>query len=417
MERVEVCEPGGKTDIMNKSLKSKIAYCVFYLGVFIEVMLVLIDKSAYTNPIEGQVFRLTFLLFLLKVCLTKYFLKEYLLAGFFLFVGAISYVITGRNEIVRVVVFLMACKEIDMLKCLKFVFWITLSGCLVIMTLASFRIFGTLSLTMDYGRGSTETRFVLGMGHPNALQCMVCVLTMLGLYLYHDKWKWYYYLLAVGINVFFFILTDSKTGFLVAVCAIFLNFLISKIRNNKLVTLFMVGNIGIYVGSIFISIISAKDAMCLWRHFMQGEYSPKIRFYVFLDKVLTGRISTLVGTTNYEGVMETWSLFSAPEKNYYFDMGWVRLFYWYGIIPASLAVVALTGFVICFARKKKLYELVFISMFALYTVVEAHFISVYIARNYLLFIIGMYWWQSEFMWGKTLQLKRNQKMYKLKEEL
>lgn len=417
MERVEVCEPGGKTDIMNKSLKSKIAYCVFYLGVFIEVMLVLIDKSAYTNPIEGQIFRLTFLLFLLKVCLTKYFLKEYLLAGFFLFVGAISYVITGRNEIVRVVVFLMACKEIDMLKCLKFVFWITLSGCLVIMTLASFRIFGTLSLTMDYGRGSTETRFVLGMGHPNALQCMVCVLTMLGLYLYHDKWKWYYYLLAVGINVFFFVLTDSKTGFLVAVCAIFLNFLISKIRNNKLVTLFMVGNIGIYVGSIFISIISAKDAMCLWRHFMQGEYSPKIRFYVFLDKVLTGRISTLVGTTNYEGVMETWSLFSAPEKNYYFDMGWVRLFYWYGIIPASLAVVALTGFVICFARKKKLCELVFISMFALYTVVEAHFISVYIARNYLLFIIGMYWWQSEFMWGKTLQLKRNQKMYKLKEEL
>lgn len=381
--------------IVDRTLKEKTAYCFFYLGVFIEVMLVLIDKSAYTNPIEGQIFRLTFLLFLLKVCLTQYSLKEYLLAVFFLLVGAISYFITGRNEIVRVVVFLMACKDVDMIKCLKFVFWVTAAGCLVIIVSALFGVFGTISLVMDYGRGSTETRYVLGMGHPNALQCMVCVLTMLGLYLYHNKWKWYCYLLVFGINVFFFPLTDSKTGFLVSVCAIFLNFMIPKVRDNKWRQLFLAGNISIFAGSILVSVMSAKDAMCLWRHFMQGEYSQKIRFYVFLDKVLTGRIRTLIGTTHYEGTMETWSLFSGPEKNYYFDMGWVRLFYWYGIIPGILAILVLTGFTVYFARKKKLEELVFISMFALYTVVEAHFISVYIARNYMLFIVGMYWWQME----------------------
>lgn len=386
--------------IADKTLKQKLAYCFFYLGVFTEVMLVLIDKSAYTNPIEGQVFRLTFLLFLLKACLTKYSFKEYLLAAFFLLVGTASYFITGRNEIVRIVVFLMACKDVDMIKCLKFVFWMTLAGCLALMILALLGIFGTLSLTMDYGRGSTETRYVLGMGHPNALQCMVCVLTMLGLYLYHNKWKWYYYLLAFGINVFFFLLTDSKTGLLVAVCAISLNFMIPKVRDNKWGHLFSAGNISIFAGSILISVMSAKDAMCLWRHFTQGEYSQKIRFYVFLDKILTGRIRSLIGTTHYEGTMETWSLFSSSDKNYYFDMGWIRLFYWYGIIPGILAIIVLTGFTMYFARKKKLEELVFISMFALYTVVEAHFISVYIARNYLLFIIGMYWWQMEAIYER-----------------
>lgn len=386
--------------IADKTLKHKLAYCFFYLGVFTEVMLVLIDKSAYTNPIEGQIFRLTFLLFLLKVCLTKYSFKEYLLVVFFLLVGAISYFITGRNEIVRVVVFLMACKDVDMIKCLKFVLWMTMTGCFVIIASALFGAFGTISLVMDYGRGSIETRYVLGMGHPNALQCMVCVLTMLGLYLYHNKWKWYYYLLAFGINVFFFLLTDSKTGLLVAVCAISLNFMIPKVRDNKWGNFFSVGNISIFAGSILISVMSAKDAMCLWRHFTQGEYSPQIKFYVFLNRLLTGRIHALIETKNHEGVMETWSLFSSPERDYYFDMGWVRLFYWYGIIPGILAIIVLTGFIIYFARKKKLEELVFISMFALYTVVEAHFISVYIARNYLLFIIGMYWWQMEAIYER-----------------
>lgn len=86
-----------------QSIFSKIAYSCFYLGVVIEVLIVLVDKSAYTNPIEGQLFRLTFLLFMIKACLTKYSWKEYLIIGFFLGMGVISYLVTGRNEIIRIV--------------------------------------------------------------------------------------------------------------------------------------------------------------------------------------------------------------------------------------------------------------------------------------------------------------------------
>ena len=159
----------------DKSLREKTAYLIFYLGVIIEIILVLIDKSTYTNPIEGQIFRLTFLLFFAKACLTKYSFREYAVIAFFLTVGAVSYFATGRNEIVRVVMFIAACKDIDMVKCLKVVFWMTLAGCLALILLSLFGILGTVSLTQDYGRGSVETRYVLGLGHPNALQCMVCV--------------------------------------------------------------------------------------------------------------------------------------------------------------------------------------------------------------------------------------------------
>ena len=107
----------------------------------------------------------------------------------------------------------------------------------------------------------------------------------------------------------------------------------------------------------------------------------------------TGRLHSLIETDNHEGIMSTWSFFSRPENNYYFDMGWIRLFYWYGIIPAVLAIIVLTGFMLFFVKKERWDEVVLFSMFALYTVVEAHIVSVYLGRNYLLFIIGMYWWK------------------------
>lgn len=377
----------------DKSLREKTAYLIFYLGVIIEIILVLIDKSAYTNPIEGQIFRLTFLLFFAKACLTKYSFREYAVIAFFLTVGAVSYFATGRNEIVRVVMFIAACKDIDMVKCLKVVFWMTLAGCLALILLSLFGILGTVSLTQDYGRGSVETRYVLGLGHPNALQCMVCVLTMLGMYLYHAKWKWYYYALTLMVNVFFFLLTDSKTGFLVSAGAVFLFFVASKARNKILTGIFVVGNAAVFAGSIVISIMSAKNAMCLWDYYWWAKTDRKIEFYLFLDTILTGRLHSLIETDNHEGIMDTWSLFSSPQNDYYFDMGWVRLFYWYGIIPAVLAVIVLTVFVGYFIKKKRWEELVLFSMTALYTIVEAHIISVYIGRNYLLFIVGMYWWR------------------------
>ena len=53
----------------------RIGEYLFTIAVVIEVLVVLVDKSNYTNPVQGRLFQLTFLLFLAKVCLTKYTFK------------------------------------------------------------------------------------------------------------------------------------------------------------------------------------------------------------------------------------------------------------------------------------------------------------------------------------------------------
>ncbi len=74
--------------------------------------------------------------------------------------------------------------------------------------------------------------------------------------------------------------------------------------------------------------------------------------------------------------------------NYYFDMGWVKLFYRYGVIPGILYVAANLFLLWRLWRRRDACGLALFVMFAVYTVVEAHLISVYIGRNYLLIVMG-----------------------------
>lgn len=385
-----------KTEINMAIVLKQIAYYCFYLAVVIEVLIVIVDKSAYINPIEGRLFQVTFLLFMVKAALTKYSWKEYMVIFLFLLLGALSYFTTGRNEIIRVVMFIAACKDVDMQKCLTLVFYMTLTGCVMIILLSVTGIYGAILRTEDFGRGVVENRYTLGLGHPNALQCMVWALTTLGLYLYSTKMRWFHYVIVLFINFVFYIISDSKTAFIVSIYTILVFWAVSATKKDKLIRLFAIGNISIYVGSIFISILAAKDAMCLWYYTMDGIYVPKVKYYVILDRLLTGRLGSLIETKGHEGTMQTWSLFSSPENTYYFDMGWVRLYYWYGIIPASIAIIILAGFLYWFYKKGKWGEIILIAVFSLYTVFEAHAVSVYLARNYVLFVIGMYWYHLKY---------------------
>lgn len=385
-----------------KSTLKTVGTYSFQLAVIIEVILVILDKSEFLYPFEGWTFRITFLLcfikFLCAECTAVYTWKDNVVIAAFLILGMISYQVTGRNELLRIILFLAACKEEDMFRCLKMVFWITLTGCVGIILLSITGIYGAAALAQDFGRGGVETRYVLGMGHPNALQCMVWMITSLAMYLYHTKWKWFHYLAVWILNLLFFFLTDSKTSMAIVTVAVVLFFMADHLHAKCGKRLFSTANIAAVTGSIGLSFFAAKDAMSLFEYYWGAPLTRKVQIYLFLDKLLTGRIHSLVDTTYKEGTISTWSLFSSPHNTYYFDMGWVRLFYWYGIIPGIIVVACLFLLLGYFFKKDRPAEMILFSTYSVYTIVEAHIVSVYIGRNYLLFIAGMYLWN---IWNKT----------------
>lgn len=392
--------------------KSRLPWLLFYAGLTIELLIVIIDKSNYINPVEGQLFRITFLFFALKLLLTDYSKKGWCVIVLLEAAAFISYRITGANDLIRLVTFVAACKGMPLRQMLKYVFYITFIGCMAIILLAVTGIYGDITSTLAYGHSGhealdaaryfgaepvLETRYTLGMGHPNALACMFIMLVVLGVYVWFEHMKWYIYLFIMLLNLGVYALTDSKTGMLITAVFLLGACLLTycKILPSKKL---------IYVCGLLVF------ALCLAFSADAAVYAQKVRnvqhntfFYgahgegrhaevlARIDRLLTGRILSLTNSESNEGMVQTWSAFSEPNNmNYYFDMGWVKLFYRYGIVPGILYIVAQLALLWQMYKRKDACGLLMFVTLAVYTVIEAHLISPYLGRNFLLILTGYY---------------------------
>lgn len=355
----------------------------FYLALFVELTIVILEKSEYIIQYEGLWFRLTFVLFGLGLITTKRSLKQWIWLVMFGIVGVLSYKTTGRNEILRWIVFIWACQEKDMKKVLKYTFWYTTAGCLVITFLSVFGIYGDIAQTHVYRadingiNGILETRFCFGMGHPNSFHCMMLAITWLGIYCYHEKIKWYGYAGIGIVHVLIYLFTDSRTGLLMSMGSLAVFVIISYMRKWQQTK-------WIYILGI-LAVIS-----CVVLSVFMAVYSTNLPIFEKLDRVLTGRIFALMDSNRYEGMIHTWSLWSSEINNFYFDLGIVRFFYWFGIIPGIIYYLAQCRLIWCGYKHKDYMLLAVIVLITIYSVFEAHFISDYMGRNYIFFFFGMY---------------------------
>ena len=355
-------------------LLGKPASALFYLGLFIEIGIVVIDKSSLLNPFEGQLFRVTFLLFAVKMLTTCYQPAERNWLFFYLALGVLSWRITGRNEILRITVFIAAMVHMNVRRIMKTTLWATLAGCLVLVCLSLTGHLGTVSLTQDFGKG-IETRYCLGLGHPNALHCMAMMLLLLFLYLYESGLKLYIFAALAAGNGILYCLTRSNTAFLIGTAGIALTVLMHysrKCREGN--TVYILGEAGFAAGLVF---SAAAAVMNPWKHPLLQK----------IDTLLTGRAASLWDTTFHEGTLSTWYWFSSAANQTFFDLGWVRVIYWYGIIPGILCLVLVFSLLEKMRSRKDDAAWILLILCCIYTVPEAHLISEYLARNYC-FMLG-----------------------------
>lgn len=391
--------------------KSKLPWFLFYIGLTIELLIVIIDKSNYTNPVEGRLFQITFLFFACKLLLTDYTKKEWCALILLEAVAFASYRITGANDLIRLVTFVAACKEIPLKQMLRYAFYVTLAGCAAIVLLSVTGIYGDISLTQAFGHESAETtryigveaaeetRYTLGMGHPNALSCMFLMLAALGVYVWFDRMKWYIYWFLMLLNVGVFLLTGSKTSMLITTAFIAGAFVMSVgkgLRDKKIVYLCGLLVFVLCIGfSLDAAVCAQRVRDAQWNAFFYEN--PRDNAHIVLlgkiDRQISGRIVSLTDSDKNDGMIHTWSLFSNRNNmDYYFDMGWVKLFYRYGVVPGILYVAASLALLWQFFKRRDACGLVLFTAFAVYTVVEAHLISAYIGRNYLLMMMGTLLW-------------------------
>jgi hypothetical protein len=376
---------------MRELLKNRttIANTLFYIALAIETILMIVDKSELNVPFESHVFRVTFLLTLLAVAITSHNQREWAIIAATIVFTFICYRISGKNELLRFSVFVMAARDIKLDKTMKAYFYIMAAGFGLIALLSVTGIMGQIKNIADYGReAGEEIRYVFGFGHPNSLWGCVFALGMVWLWIYGKNAKLWHYLIYGLIQIVLYKLTVSRTAFIIGLFSLVLALAaryIPALAEKKIP----------YMLSVLVTPVFCV-AFSVWGSIVSPvpRYEFEHKHYGIInkvDKLLNQRIHNLYRANNrHAGYIGTWKLFSDRISDEYFDMGWVRLFYWYGIIPTviiSLLVILLIY--LCY-RKKDIYTLVIVLSLSIYTIVEATFVSVYIGRNFMLPILGVY---------------------------
>lgn len=380
--------------------RKKISNFLFYIALTTELLFMVLEKSEVTIPFISHVFRITFLFTLAAVVINKHYRKEWFIIAAVIGFTFICYKITGRNELLRFSMFIIAAKDVDLEKTMKYWFYFCLAGFSIILLLSLAGIMGDIYVEADFGRGCLERRYVFGFGHPNTLCGCIYAILLLWIWIYGKKSRMVAYVAWIIGSVALYKLSLSRTIILVFMITIGLALLIrlsSMIGEMKIT--YIVSAIISPILCVAVSIIAAIVSKYRWYVEPNGiGWHDGNKYVVRLDEVLNNRISNLYYDSDmHEGAIETWKLFSDRNSNGIFDMGWVRLFYWYGIIPASLVVIFLILLIYACYKKRDIWTVLIVISMGIYTVIEATFVSRYIGRNILLPIIAVYFY--EFLLG------------------
>ena len=384
--------------ILSDDKRSKYVNILFYMALTIELVLMIVEKSEISFSYESYVFRVTFLISLVAALLIKRDTKEWIMTLALLGFTFVCYHLSGKNDLLRIVTFILAARDIDLKKVMKYTLFVSGAGFLVIALLALFGIGGDVFLIADYGRElEEEKRLVLGFGHPNTLLGCVFALTLMWLWIYGEAGKLLHYVLVIFVSVITTYFTRSRTGLLVLLLTlIFAAFvrLFPKARQNKV--LYVAGFMITPVLCTGLAIAAAWAAQFMYSGVDRTKYW---RFWK-LEELLNYRISNLYyAVDDHGGILSSWRLFARSGADGYFDMGWVRLFYWYGIIPTALILIAIAFMIYVCCQRRDAWTLLIILSLSVYTIVEATFVSRYIGRAFFLPIAGVY--LGELIKGKT----------------
>ncbi|WP_026491743.1 hypothetical protein [Butyrivibrio sp. XPD2002] len=373
---------------MERSFITKLRNIALYAALTIELLLMVYERSVLPLSSPKQIFRISFVLSVIALLLTKYSLKQWIVIVIVCAISVVSYKITGNNDLLRFSVFVIACKDVDLKAMLRYIFVMTTAGALLIVAMSVTGFAGDIRLIDDFGReAGSEVRYTFGFGHPNTLMSVVFSIEVLFVYLIRDYKRAVrngIMVAMLALNVILYFFTGSRTGVALTVFTIVLAFAVYEIK-------FLQESAFLY--GFGIAVIGACVAFSVWAaRISKYARKKKYPFYYKLDKILTGRIQSLYYDTKpHKGSLKTWSLFGDEfSGNSFFDMGWVRLFYWYGIIPAILILLVIVYFIYRLYHRRDYATMIMVISISVFTLVEASFVSSFIGRNYLLPIAGVY---------------------------
>lgn len=310
--------------LLSAEKRSKYGETLFLIGIILELLVMVTDNAAaYTLPYRGRFLQVAFAMFFCKLVLTNYEKLEWIAIIVSLSLGAISYITTDDNYIIRLVMLAIASKGVNVQRIFKIVLIATIVSTMIIVSLSFVGVSGELVDVRHYGRGIEEARYSFGFNHANNVHSTLWYILVIYALCKEFKLNIYEAIVLSIVNVVLYRFTLSRTGVLnvelLLIGVVIVNYCKVKWINKLVYPLTTL----VLILCMYLTLISAKYTI----------YTSKME--AFFDRFLTGRLEMVSEYTD----LKNWRLFPGPQSCQYIDDGFAKLFYLYGIAIGTIVIV------------------------------------------------------------------------------
>lgn len=305
-------------------------------------------------------FKLAFVLALgclaLKVLLTRYTMREFLLLYLLLAVSAVCWIRVGEKNIMFITLTLWGMKNVDFMNLMTATIWIRVIGTALMILLACVGIMDlqpSMDMATDY---SQFVVYAFGYIKSNAAFYIVFLTIAVLLYIYYDELNFWHFLFSTVICLAAFEATYCRTGMIVF-CGMWALIILDKLcRNKKYYQLFCYNVVVLFLISLAATVIYRKANPVLFQ----------------INRIFNGRIEIAsnyykaYGTTLFPKTVDIfWNMNYTTIDNFY-----MYLFISCGAIVALLFVYAATKAQLKLYRNGNYREIIFFTVFAVYAMLE-----------------------------------------------
>lgn len=344
----------------------------------------ILEMCNYELPLKRIILWGFFVVYLINMWGNEYTKTEMAVFAATIILGVLLYANTGINTGIKAPVYIMALKGMDRRKLLQCFLWTSVLVVLAVMIGALFFGIGDVHFWVrTKTKGISKACFCLGFSNPNRLQLLLYGMLSCFLLLYGRSTN---RIVLVSVGAAYFImayLTDCKTGMLIGIFALVAVICVRRAKTAHLsawvMALFM-------IGLVFMLIISFLAAAKVEKGFWMEQ----------INRFISGRMNQLELYTNEEfynlPYLDSWKLFSDKDNKNGYDMGYIYIFYYYGIIMGSAYLAFIISAVERARKRMDSLGMVLITGLCIYLFMETGYYSNYLTRDFLLMTSAVVLW-------------------------
>ena len=369
---------------------TKILDTFFYIGMWIEMVWAAFYYATFHIPFSTMLVFIAMQCFAFRIVLMEHTKQEWIWICVLVAIGIACEFYTTRGFVLRAVLLLLASKGIDLKKVLKYYLDVNVISCALIIMASGLGITGLWMEENAYRAvDEVKNRYVWGFNSPNTTHYVLIRLALIDIYVWWDKVRLWHIIVLMGTNYVLYMLTDSRTGFMVgtvaAVLTVFFKYF-KKIRDFVLwywLAIFLI--IGLAVFSL---------------HFLQWNFYEYDTLHVCPDYVykvndiLVGRIHQALKFTQDIEI----SPIGTRQSGVYCDMGYIKFFLQEGFLIYFIYIWVVCKLLLWQHKTKDYAGYIIVVAISLRMFMESSFVPFVFQNVILLLLIGQ--------WPKLMYITR-----------